>query len=100
MGVTTQDPVRCRALVVEDKAKRVANFHKNTFKALAELVGATSFNHPSEIEPWHLMIRQKSGEVLPTDKAYPFLRPNELIEGECTLKAYATPWRLASATRF
>ncbi len=29
-GVATQDPVRQRALVVPDKAQRVANFHANT----------------------------------------------------------------------
>ncbi|MFX8090373.1 glutamate synthase-related protein, partial [Acinetobacter baumannii] len=39
-GVTTQDPQRQRALVVPDKAQRVANFHQNTLKALKELVEA------------------------------------------------------------
>jgi hypothetical protein len=36
-GVTTQDPVRQRALVVPDKAERVLSFHQNTLVALAEL---------------------------------------------------------------
>src|SRR5262249_18775243 len=35
-GVATQDRLRQRALVVRDKAVRVANFHRNTLKALAE----------------------------------------------------------------
>lgn len=37
-GIATQDPIRQRALVVEDKANRVYNFHKNTLKALKELL--------------------------------------------------------------
>src|ERR1700757_77029 len=35
-GVSTQDRVRQRALVVPDKAERVANFHRETMKSLAE----------------------------------------------------------------
>jgi len=99
-GITTQDPVRKRALVVGDKAERVANFHTNTLKALAEIVAAAGFDHPGQIQPWHLMIRQNNGEVLPADKAFPLLKPGELVEGACTIKAYATPWRLATAASF
>src|SRR5690606_20424631 len=39
-GVTTQDPGRQTGLVVADKAQRVANFHANTLRALAELLAA------------------------------------------------------------
>jgi glutamate synthase domain-containing protein 2 len=39
-GVATQDPLRQRALVVPDKAERVHLFHKNTLKALKELLAA------------------------------------------------------------
>ena len=46
-GVTTQDPVRMRALVVPDKSERVFNFHLNTLKALKELLAAAGLNHPS-----------------------------------------------------
>ena len=34
-GVATQDPERQKALVVSDKAQRVANFQQNTLKAKA-----------------------------------------------------------------
>ena len=44
-GVTTQDPLRQRALVVPDKAQRVANFHRNTLHALAELLAAAGLTH-------------------------------------------------------
>jgi hypothetical protein len=39
-GVATQDKSRQRALVVPDKATRVANFHKETVLALGELIAA------------------------------------------------------------
>lgn|GEM_PF-6295925 len=38
-GVATQDQDRQRALVVPDKALRVAQFHEKTLMALAEVVG-------------------------------------------------------------
>ncbi len=39
-GVATQNPWRQRALVVEDKAPRVFQFHQSTLAALGDLVGA------------------------------------------------------------
>ena len=44
-GVTSQDPMRQRAIVVPDKAERVANFHRNTLLALTELVAAAGLAH-------------------------------------------------------
>lgn len=50
-GVTTQDPRRYWALVVEDKYRRVANLHKNTLHALKEAVESSDLAHPSEFTP-------------------------------------------------
>ena len=47
-GVATQDPHRQKALVVEDKLHRVANFHKATMHALAELTAAAGLDHPNQ----------------------------------------------------
>ncbi|MBT5415070.1 MAG: FMN-binding glutamate synthase family protein, partial [Rhodospirillaceae bacterium] len=87
-GVTTQDPLRQRALVVEDKAHRVARFHRNTLRALDEIVAAAGFETPMELQPWHLMVRQKSGEVLSADKAFPLLEPGSLLQGESGYDSY------------
>jgi glutamate synthase domain-containing protein 2 len=62
-GVTTQDPVRQRALVVPDKAERVFNFHQMTLKALKELVQAAGLEHPGEITPHHIMRRSDDDRV-------------------------------------
>lgn len=100
VGVATQDPLRQRALVVPDKAERVARFHASTRHALAEIVGACGFTHPNELAPWHLMVRQKSGEVLAADRAYPLLRQGELTDGTCTHPDYVSDWNRAATDRF
>ena len=81
-GLATQDALRQRALVVEDKAPRVASFHRNTLRALAELLGAAGLSHPSEIKPWHLQIRHQSGAIVRGDDIYPPVAPGALLSGE------------------
>ena len=56
-GVTTQDPIRQKALVVPDKAERVFNFHQMTLHALQEMVQAAGVSHPSEITAHHIVRR-------------------------------------------
>jgi len=80
-GVATQDPLRQRALVVDDKAVRVANFHRNTLRALAELLGAAGLHHPDELKPWHLQIRHQSGAVLRGDDVYPHVARGAILAG-------------------
>ena len=62
-GVTTQDPVRQQALVVPDKAQRVAQFHRSTLHALQELVQAAGLQHPQEITAHHIVRRISDTEV-------------------------------------
>ena len=100
VGVATQDPMRQRALAPADKAERVARFQANTRKALAEIVGAAGFSHPAELQPWHLMVRQKTGEVVPADRAFPLLQPDELLDGSCTHPGYVVAWQRARADSF
>lgn len=99
VGVTTQDPLRQRALVVADKAERVARFHRGTMKALAELVAATGLPHPGQLNSRHLMIRRADAEAVPASVFYPSLAPGELLEGTRN-KAFAEPWERADPRRF
>ena len=62
-GVATQDPVRQQALVVPDKAQRVAQFHQSTLHALQELVQAAGLQHPQEITAHHIVRRISDTEV-------------------------------------
>jgi glutamate synthase domain-containing protein 2 len=81
-GLATQDPLRQRALVVDDKAPRVASYHRNTLRALAELLGAAGLTHPRQVKPWHLQIRHQSGAIVRGDDAYPSALPGALLAGD------------------
>jgi glutamate synthase domain-containing protein 2 len=80
-GVATQDPTRARALVVPDKAQRVANFHRATLQALAELVAAAGLDHPRELRPEQFSRRVSPLEVRRFDELHPVLAPGELLRG-------------------
>ena len=98
-GVATQDPLRQRALVVPDKAVRVAQFHKATLKALAELIAAAGLSHPSELRPYHIFQRDTVTGAASYAELYPALREGELLDGTED-KRFAEAWRLARADTF
>ncbi len=81
-GVTTQDPVRARALVVPDKADRVLRYHQNTLHALKELVQAAGLMHPHEITADHI-VRRGAGQVVHRlSNALVFAAPGQLLAAE------------------
>jgi glutamate synthase domain-containing protein 2 len=98
-GVTTQDPMRQRAIVVPDKAERVASYHRETLKALAELVAAAGLDHPGELRPHHFMHRAAPDRVVSFDELYPSLKPGELIAGTED-PHFAAAWEMARAESF
>ncbi|HEX4198020.1 MAG TPA: FMN-binding glutamate synthase family protein [Caulobacteraceae bacterium] len=98
-GVATQDGRRQRALVVSDKAPRVANFHRNTLGALAGLLGSAGLGHPDDLKPWHLQIRHQSGAILRGDDVYPHVAAGALLEGRISPEL-DLEWRRASAGSF
>jgi glutamate synthase domain-containing protein 2 len=99
-GVTTQDPLRQKALVVPDKAERVYNFHQNTLKALAELVAAAGLQHPSDLKPFHIVQRSSQNEVKTFATSYPFLKPGALLEGDAEPAVFKRFWAMARADSF
>lgn len=98
-GVATQDPTRARALVETDKAQRVANFHRTTLHALAEMTAAAGLDHPSEIGAHHLMRRISATEVLSYADLYPLPAPMALLHG-ARHPRYARAWAVADAATF
>lgn len=99
-GVTTQDPHRQRALVVPDKAQRVANFHQNTLKALKELVEAAGLCHPQEITARHIVHRVDRHEVRLLAHLLTLVEPGALLRGEAPHRVYQLYWPMASAHSF
>ena len=99
-GVATQDPMRARALVVPDKAERVFNFHRNTLKALSEMLAAAGLDHPGQLGPQHLVRRVSSTQVRLFSELHAFLEPGELLDGDCRHDFYARSWAMARADSF
>ena len=99
VGVTSQDPMRQRALVVPDKAERVYHFHGSTLHALAEFVAAAGLDHPNEFMPAHFSRRISAREVVTFAELYPTLRRGELLGGT-TDPRFQTSWEMANANSF
>lgn len=81
-GVTTQDPLRQRALVVPDKADRVYRYHQLTLHALQELVQAAGLHHPNDITADHIVRRVSGVEVKRLSNLLPYTKAGELLAAE------------------
>ncbi|WP_428416395.1 FMN-binding glutamate synthase family protein [Methylibium sp.] len=104
-GVTTQDPMRQKALVVPTKADRVFMFHQETLRALKELVQAAGLQHPREITAAHIVRRVADHDVKLLATLLPFVKPGELLAAErgdvdWPQRVYRLYWPRASAHSF
>lgn len=97
-GVSTQDHTRQRALVVPDKAARVASFHRETVKALGELIAAAGLDHPRELRSHHFVTRTKDRTVTFME-LYRSLEPGALLAGTDDPRFHEA-WVMASADSF
>ncbi len=91
--------MRQRAVNVPDTAERVASFHRETVKALAELLAAAGLEHPRELGPHHFMRRAEGGRIMTFAERYTFLKPGELLSG-APGTLFAEPWALARSDSF
>ncbi len=98
-GVTSQDRSRQRAVVVSDKSVRVANFHRETVRALAELVAAAGLDHPSQLRPHHFMRRVAADRIVTFAEIYRFLEPGELLSGAADAR-FREAWMMAHSASF
>ena len=105
-GVATQDPLRQKALVVEDKASRVYNFHANTLKNLAEMMGAAGLSHTRQITSDLIMVRDEAGHAVPLRSTIinipaGALKPAALTSDTAGLpEPFKSHWPVASPERF
>jgi len=104
-GVTTQDPLRQRALVVPTKAERVLRFHQGTLQALKELVQAAGLSHPRQITASHIVRRTATQEVRLLANQLTFIAPGSLLaamqgHGDWPHNVFRLYWPMAGAHRF
>lgn len=69
-GVATQNPRLVDGLVVDEKATRVASFHRKTIEATAELLGAMGLRRTSEVTAHHVLRRTQDGPMASLAQIY------------------------------
>ena len=99
-GVTTQDPMRMKALHVPSKADRVYMYHESTLKALKELVQAAGLSHPGAITASHIVRRCNDHSVKLLANLLPFVKPGVLLKGELPHEVFRLYWPMARAESF
>ncbi len=99
-GVATQDPDRQRALVPEDKAVRVAQFHHNTMHALAELLQAAGLEHPQEVTTNHIAQRKVDDRVALMSETYKNIAPGSLLTNNLSGRVFEVCWPIANPDSF
>ncbi|HUO67383.1 MAG TPA: FMN-binding glutamate synthase family protein [Gammaproteobacteria bacterium] len=104
-GVTTQDPLRQRALVVPEKIERVYRFHQHTLLALRELTQAAGLMHPNEFRATHLVRRVSQNDVRLLANLLAAVRPGGLLDAidgrsDWPHNVYRMYWPLASTQTF
>ncbi len=100
VGVTTQDPLRQKALNVADKSQRVARFHKNTLKALGEMAGAAGLQNPCDFLPYHFMARRGDGTMTEANDVYTYMPEGFLLKGTGDDHGFTERWNRADAHSF
>jgi hypothetical protein len=85
--------------VVEDKAQRVYNFHRNTVHGLAEFTAACGLDHPNDFEPDRIFERISPHQVRRLDQLYDFVEPCELLAGGAT-PVLQEAWDMSTSKSF
>jgi len=70
VGVATQNKSLMKGLDVENKAQRVANYHKNTIESFVALIAAAGLSHYEEIQPKHIIHRKGPNQLVSYEEIY------------------------------
>lgn len=98
-GVATQNPELVVGLDVNHKEVRVANYHRETMKTVAEMVGAMGLHHTSGLRPWHLMKRTNLAEIHHYGEIYEFIEEGSLL-GTTVPESFRRPLEAARPESF
>ena len=80
-GIATQNPELYKGLDIEDKTNRVANYHKHTVEAVAEILAAAGIDSTTKLNRSHIWRRISETEI----KCYDSIHPDRKI-GSSLLK--------------
>jgi len=97
-GIATTDPARAKAIDVDDKSRRVSNYHAGTVEAFMDLCGALGYDDPIKLRPTDLF--QRVGKDLKHfDQIYTPLSSGQLLTTSIP-ETYAEDWLKASSESF
>lgn len=97
-GIATQNPSRNKAIVVSNKAERVANFHRETVTNLVELIGAAGLDGLHQLEPKHINRRVQGTNVKSYAQLYPTLAKGCLLDNASVPEDWKEDWQSANAS--
>jgi glutamate synthase domain-containing protein 2 len=95
-GIATQDPARYKALDVELKGLRVANYHKAMIHNLLELLAAAGVKRPEDLTPAHIHRRVGGTVVKNYDEMYPPIPAGCLLQTSTIPDDWRTAWNKAA----
>jgi glutamate synthase domain-containing protein 2 len=96
-GIATQDPSRYRALDVDNKAVRVANYHQLTIKNLVELISIAGLERLEQLEPHHINRRVSGTRIMTYKELYPEITEGCLLSEASVPESWSAEWQHASA---
>ena len=99
-GIATQNPARYKALNVELRGQRVANYHRLTIEHLIELIGSCGLREPDELQPCHINRRVNGTQVSNYGELYPSIAHGCLLCDEDIPHDWQADWRAASPDRW
>jgi glutamate synthase domain-containing protein 2 len=99
-GIATQNPSRNKALVVKDKSRRVANFHREMIKNLVELLALSGLDSLEELKPEHINQRVKGTVIKNYAELYPIFTSRCLLSDTDVPDNWQKDWKMASADRW
>lgn len=99
-GVATQDPGLMNGLVIEDKKRRVANFHKNTTESFIELMAAAGIRDSHKINRRHIYRRINMDQIKTFEEIFPTLPAYSLVHSDSIPVAFKSIVENASADKF
>ena len=79
-GIATMDPMRYRAIDIQDRSERAYNFHKNTIFVLKELLESVGVKHTKDLNRRHIVRRLSESEIRLADQIYPRAEKGELLK--------------------
>ena len=81
-GIATMNPERYRVIDISQRAQRVANFHRNTMNAVAEMLESTGLPHPVELTRRYIVRRLSASQIRLEDQIYPKVEKGALLRKE------------------